>query len=203
VAGLAQVEPDPVACDLIFVGRHIPHKHVDDFLEAAARITQARQAQGRQVPTLKVVGGGPLEPAARARAHALGLAPQLRHWGEIEDHREVVAHIRSAAILVLPSTREGFGLVLTEALAGGTAVVAYDIPAVRETVGPALREVLVPAEDVQALADVITRLLDDPAHRAALVAAGQAHVSAHFEVRDFATRVLAVYAATRARHRAA
>lgn len=202
VTGLAQIEADPVACDLIFVGRHIPHKHVDDFLEAAARITRARQAQGRPAPTLKVVGGGPLEPAARARAQSLGLAAQLRHWGEIEHHRDVVAHIRSAAILVLPSTREGFGLVLTEALASSTAVVAYDIAAVRETVGPALREILVPAGDVQALTDVITHLLDDPAHRAALVAAGRAHVCAHFDVRDFATRVLAVYTATLDQHRA-
>jgi phosphatidylinositol alpha-mannosyltransferase len=104
-----------------------------------------------------------------------------------------VAHIRSAAVLVLPSTREGFGLVLTEAMAVGTAVLAYDIPAVRETLGPTLATALVPAGDVAALADAAERLLDDPAARARQVAAGGERVRSAFDARDFVDRVLAVY----------
>ncbi len=193
VAQLEQTAAHAQPCDLIFVGRLIPHKHPHDFLAAAARIDARRRAAGRTRLRLKLVGGGPLDAQARAHARELGLEPTLLHWGEIESHAEVVAHIRSAAVLVLPSTREGFGLVLTEAMAVGTAVLAYDIPAVRETLGPTLATALVPAGDVAALADAAERLLDDPAARARQVAAGGERVRGAFDARDFVDRVLAVY----------
>jgi glycosyltransferase involved in cell wall biosynthesis len=186
----------PQACDLIFVGRLIPHKHPEDFLRAAALLQQQREGAGLPPLRLKLVGAGPLEPAARATAEALGLLPHLLHWGEIEHHAEVVSHIRSARVLVLPSTREGFGLVLTEAMAVGTAVLAYDIPAVRETLGPTLTDALVPAGDVAALSKAMHRLLAQPAHHAAQVAAGHARVRTSFDARDFVGRVLAVYRST-------
>ena len=202
VPALVACPRDAHACDIVFVGRLIPHKHPEDFLAAAARVSARRQAQGRPRLRLKLIGGGPLEDSVRQRAGELGLLDDLLCWGEVPRHEEVVGHIQSAQVLVLPSTREGFGLVLAEAMACGTAVLAYDIAAVRETVGPALGEALVPAGDVGALADGIERLLDEPERRAAQVTAGRARVSECFDVRDFAARVLAVYTRTLQRHRA-
>ena len=155
-----------------------------------------RVSQGRPRLRLKLVGGGPLEAVARQRAIELGLWGDLLCWGEIDRHVDVVGHIQSAQILVLPSTREGFGLVLAEAMACGTAVLAYDIAAVRETMGPTLSDALVPAGDVGALAVAIARLLDDPAHSSAQIAAGRSRVTHAFDVRDFAMRVLTVYERT-------
>jgi len=188
-------------CDIVFVGRLIPHKHPEDFLAAAAMVSTRRQSQGRPRLRLKLIGGGPLNDVARQRALELGLLDDLLCWGEVERHEDVVGHVQSAQVLVLPSTREGFGLVLAEAMACGTAALAYDIAAVRETVGPALTEALVPAGDVVALADAIERLLDEPERRDAQVAAGRARVSECFDVHDFANRVLAVYMRTLQRHR--
>ena len=196
VQALSASEPHPQACDIVFVGRLIPHKHPEDFLRAAALVSARRVAQSRPRLRLKLVGAGPLDAAARRCSLELGLQDDLLWWGEVEEHTDVVGHIRSAQILVLPSTREGFGLVLAEAMAASTAVLAYDIAAVRETVGPALAEGLVPPGDVQALAGAIEQLLDDPERRAMQVAVGLARVGEFFDVRDFAERVLAVYAQT-------
>ncbi|MDZ7592764.1 MAG: glycosyltransferase family 4 protein [Rubrivivax sp.] len=193
VRALAMHARHPQACDIIFVGRHVPHKHPEHFLEAAARVSARRQLQGCRRVRVKLVGAGPLSGAARQRAQELGLQDDILWWGEVERHSDVVGHIRSARLLVLPSTREGFGLVLAEAMACGTGVLAYDIPAVRETLGTALRDALVPPGDVSALAAAIERLLDEPERLAAQVAVGRERVSACFDVREFASRVLEVY----------
>lgn len=202
VQALAACTPHPQACDIVFVGRLIPHKHPADFLEAAAAVNTRRHSQGRPRLRLKLIGAGPLDEAARQRARELGLLGDLLCWGEVPRHEDVVGHIQSAQVLVLPSTREGFGLVLAEAMACGTAVLAYDIAAVRETLGPALAGALVPAGDVIALGKAIESLLDEPERRAAQVAAGRARVGEYFDVRDFADRVLAVYTRTLQQHRA-
>lgn len=190
---LAACAAHPQACDIVFVGRLVPHKHPDDFLEAAAMVSARRQQHGRARLRLKLVGAGPLDASARRRALALGVQQDCLWWGEVDRHADVVGHVRSAQLLVLPSTREGFGLVLAEAMACGTAVLAYDIPAVRETLGLTLHEALVPPGDVPALAAAIEALLDDPVRRAALVSAGHERVRGSFDVGDFASRVLKVY----------
>ncbi|MFY9512609.1 MAG: glycosyltransferase, partial [Rubrivivax sp.] len=193
LVAIAATPPDPQAADLVFVGRLIPHKHPADLLQAAAVLNRQRQQQGLPPLRLKLVGGGPLDSTLRQQAQALGLAAHVLHWGEVAAHDEVIAHLKSAQLLVLPSTREGFGLVLAEAMAAGTAVLAYDIAAVRETLGTELAELLVPAGDVQALAAKLQLLLADADRRAALVATGQSRVAAHFDLRQFAQRVVAVY----------
>ncbi len=61
----------------------------------------------------------------------------------------------------MPSGAEGFGLPVIEALACGAAVVASDIPAMRESGGPAAA--FVPVGDVGAWSDLVAKLLADPA----------------------------------------
>lgn len=193
VARLAATPPDARPCDLVFAGRLVPHKHPEHVLQAAAQVQARRLARGQPGLRIKLVGGGPLRDSLQEAIRTTGLADAVVWQGEEERHAAVVGHIRSARVLVLPSTREGFGLVLTEAMACGTAVLAYDIPPVRETLGPTLHDALVPSGNVEALAAAIERLLDDDQHHAAQVAAGRARVAAAFDLRDFAGRVLAAY----------
>jgi glycosyltransferase involved in cell wall biosynthesis len=193
----ARAATDPT--DLIFVGRLVPHKHPEHVLELLLQINERRRAHGQAELRLKIVGAGPLAPALRAQAAALGLAPQLSFLGELASLAEVWSQLRAARVLVLPSTREGFGLVLAEALAAGAAVAAYDIEALHETLGPELRDCLAPAGDITALADRVQALLDDESRLARVVATGQQRVRALFGSERFAQGALAVYREAMAR----
>jgi hypothetical protein len=110
----------------------------------------------------------------RSRARELGV--EVAFLGYRDDAVRLIA---GADALVVPSLqlpgfygwREGFGLVAAEAMAVGTPVVAYDDPAIVETLAGA--GALVPSGDRRALAEAITKLLDDPDHRRQLAEAGR------------------------------
>ena len=196
--------------DVVFVGRLVPHKHVEDFLRAVAAVGERRVAHGRSTPTAAVVGSGPLASEMSCLAASLGVLadpgePQSRSGispstalveftGPLADHAAVIGRIKSAGVLVLPSTREGFGLVLAEAMACGTPCIAYDVPAVRETLDNGEAGVLVPRRDVEGLVAAIESLLADDVRRESLVAAGSRWVVGNFAAGRFAERMVAVYA---------
>jgi glycosyltransferase involved in cell wall biosynthesis len=69
--------------------------------------------------------------------------------------------VESADLYVQPSFEEGLGLALVEAMAAGLPVVASDIEGIREVVRPDLDGLLVPAGDVDALSNSISKLLQD------------------------------------------
>lgn len=192
--------------DVLFAGRVIPHKHVDDFLDAVALVGKARLARG--LPSLRaaVVGDGPLLEEMRAHAGRLGLgcspgpataadppAATVEFCGSLSEHAAVIGRMKSAGVLVLPSTREGFGLVLAEACACGTPCVAYDVPAVREVLADGEAGMLVAPRDVAALAAAIDRLLTDSAERGRFIAAGRRQVAACFSADSFAGNMISAY----------
>ena len=196
---VAAIDAAPVSgkpVDLLFVGRVIPHKHVEDFLEVVARLVASRRANGGPPIAAAVVGGGPLLERMRQRAESLGLANEVEFTGDLPVHAEVVGRMKAATVLVLPSTREGFGLVLAEAMAAGTAIAAYDIPPVRETIGPELADQLAPSRDVPALADIVARLHADQSLREHSRTAGGRRVRGHLSADRFADEMCKVYAAT-------
>lgn len=193
IARIDSVSADAQACDLIFVARLVPHKHPEVFLRLAAALQRERVAAGRTPLRLKLVGEGPLADTVAALAADLGLGPSIIRMGLAESHTEVLAHIKSARVLVLPSTREGFGLVLAEAMACRVAVAAYGVPAVRETLGPALQEALVEPEDEAGLTALVGGLLDSPERLARQIALGRARVEACFDAPRFGAAVTAVY----------
>lgn|GEM_PF-105059 len=120
---IAEVEPaaSGQAADLLCVGRLLEHKRVDLFLEALTRLP----ANGRGA---LVVGDGPERARLEAMALELGLADRVRFRADVVDHAEVIGLMKAARLVVLPSVREGFGLVVLEALACGTPVVATSHP---------------------------------------------------------------------------
>jgi glycosyltransferase involved in cell wall biosynthesis len=91
--------------------------------------------------------------------------------------------MRRARLFVLPSTEEGQGVVLLEAMASGTPTVATNVGGIPEVMGDLVARGLgrlSPPGDVTALAAHMRAVLDDPAHWQELSLAGRRHVEQHF-----------------------
>ena len=107
----------------------------------------------------------------------LGLVDKVRFVNGISTE-QMVQYYAEAAIAVVPSVYEGFGLPAGEAMACGVPVVSTDGGALPEVVGDA--GVIVPAKNVDALAAAIDALLQDPQKRAELGARGKQRIEENF-----------------------
>lgn len=126
--------------EILHVGSNIPRKRIDVLLEVFAAVRRA-------VPGATLVKvGGPLAPSQTALADALGVSGSIRVLPYFDAdtpegrafHRATVAAVyRRAALVLQPSDAEGFGLPVAEALACGAAVLASDLPVLREVGGDA------------------------------------------------------------------
>jgi glycosyltransferase involved in cell wall biosynthesis len=138
---------------LLHVGTCIPRKRIDVLLDVLA------SARARR-PDLRLVKvGGEWSPEQRGRIERPGLGGAIEHRVNL-DRGEIARYYRGAALVLLPSEAEGFGLPVTEALACGAAVVASDLPTLREVGGDAV--VYRPVGDVAAWAETVIDLLDHP-----------------------------------------
>src|SRR4029077_5722308 len=109
---------------------------------------------------LVVVGGRGWRDEKLVRALQERAAVTRVRWLGYVTESDLVALYSGAALFVLASTLEGFGLPVLEAMACGTPVIASDVPALREVGGDVAR--FVPAGDDAAFADAIARALRDP-----------------------------------------
>jgi glycosyltransferase involved in cell wall biosynthesis len=129
----------PGALELLHVGSTIPRKRIDLLLRICGELRQG-------LPDLHLVRvGGPFTPEQVRLAHLAGIDDRISVLGFLDD-RTLAAVYRRAALVLLPSDREGFGLPLVEAMACGTPVVASDLAALRE-VGGSAAEYCRPGED--------------------------------------------------------
>jgi glycosyltransferase involved in cell wall biosynthesis len=183
----------PAGCPLVvWCGRLQRWKGTHVFLEAAADVA-------RLAPSVRflVVGGTVfgLEPGyeieLRHLHRRLGLGDTLVFAGQQAD---VIPFLAAADLVVHSAVRpEPFGLVLLEAMALGTPIVAAAAGGVLELVEDGVSGVLVPPGDPARLARTIVDLLRDPARRARLGAAGQARVRAAFTAARMTRAVEALY----------
>lgn len=120
--------------------------------------------------TLEWIGDGPRRAPAQQLAAALGLADRCRFVGARED---VPQRLSQASLLVLPTDREGLPLCVLEAMRAGLPVVASAVGGIPEAVLPGRTGCLVPPADAQALTRALASLLEDPAARTRLGAAGR------------------------------
>ncbi len=149
----AQAEPWPTdGPTVLFVGRHERRKGLGVLLEAFDMIA-ARDADGA---TLWVVGQGPETAVLRERTPT---GARVEWLGRVDDD-ELASRLRGAHVLCAPSLGgESFGMVLLEAMAARTAVVASDIAGYRFVAGG--HALLVPPADASALAGALAAALAD------------------------------------------
>ncbi len=129
----------------------------------------------RFMPDIRVLIAGPGD----SEEVLAKVDPQLRHRVEFlgkiseEDKADFLA---SVSLYIAPNTGgESFGIILAEAMAGGAAVVASDIPAFADVLGHGQYGALFESENSENLAKVIIDLLRDEAKRKELAAAGAVH----------------------------
>lgn len=164
---------------VVFVGRHEARKGLSVLLEAFG--------DGLGDARLEVIGDGPEQAKLLQRFSRPGVVDFL---GAIDD-RALADHVAGAQVLVAPSlSGESFGVVLLEAMAARTAVIASALPGYRLAAGDAAE--FVPPGDPTALRAALTTLLESPDRREALVAKGVIRAS-HHSFSALAERYLAIY----------
>ncbi|HEU4573266.1 MAG TPA: glycosyltransferase family 4 protein, partial [Candidatus Limnocylindrales bacterium] len=153
--------------NILFVGRFEPRKGLLELLKAY-RILRKTGCECR----LLVVGAGPLGREAR-RYVATRRLKGVEFLGRVSDE-EKAQLFRTADVYISPATGgESFGIVLLEAMAAGTAIVASDIHGYKGVVRRGREGLLVPPREPKAIAGAIARLLRDDELRAAMGEAGR------------------------------
>lgn len=158
--------PDPLFFEspgfmFTFVGRFIPAKAVDLLIEAFARLEKG---------TLCLAGDGPLRPALEALVKEKGIESRVRFLGVRDD---IPCILKQAGCLVLPSRREGFGLVLLEAMAAGVPVIATSFDAAREIVENGKTGLIVPQEDAVLLSEAMKKIAENASLRKEIIERGK------------------------------
>jgi glycosyltransferase involved in cell wall biosynthesis len=170
---------------LVTTGRlHDGHKRVSDILRAVAELRPAIPAR------LIVVGDGPDRQPLEALAQDLGIAEAVHFVGYQAQPR---LFLDLADLFVLASAREGFGLVLVEAMFAGLPVVATAVGGIPNVIENGKTGILVPPAAPDAIVAAIARLHDDPKVRQALAAAGQAAALQQFTAERYVAGVDALY----------
>ncbi len=177
--GARTVTPIPVGVELppepgapsepphvLFVGRLSPEKGIEDFLRATDGLPRV------------IVGSGPVSVP-----ESVGFVPPS----------QVGPYYERAAVVCVPSRREGVGLAAREAMAHGRAVVATAVGGLPEAIRDGETGVLIRPRDPAALRAAIERLLGDPSLCARLGAAARAHVERELSWSAATAALLATY----------
>ncbi|MEQ8964389.1 MAG: glycosyltransferase family 4 protein [Azospirillaceae bacterium] len=162
---------------LLTVSRMDPHdarKGIDVALEATARLVERHPGL-----THVVVGDGPERPTYEAMAERLGLGGVARFTGRIDDAALNRLYAESD-LFVLPSSKEGFGIVFLEAWRQGLPVVCGNRDASCEVVTDGADGRTVDPHDPAAVAEGVADILDRPDRGAALAAAGRRKIETVF-----------------------
>jgi glycosyltransferase involved in cell wall biosynthesis len=174
--------------DLLCVGRSAdPNKGIRNLIAALARLPAHI--------TLTLVDDDSPENQVRRWAREVGVEARLRLTGRVEAS-QLVDLYRRAALVVVPSRYEGFGLPAVEAMACETPVVATNAGALPEVIGLTEGGVLSERDDPDALASAIRKLLENTQARALMAKRGRERVVEKLSWPRVAAATAAVYAET-------
>ena len=168
--------------EILFVGRLVETKGVEELLEAFARINiEAR---------LRFVGGGPLRDQLEKDVYQLGVSDQVSFTGQIPND-ELPGVYAQSSVFALPSSREGLPRTVLEALACGTPVVTSDLPQLKPLIDGV--GMTVPQDDISALAKALEQVLSDSELRARFGSTGRKRVVEDYSWKETVRQTTAVY----------
>ena len=145
-----------------------------------------------------VAGDGFERPELVQLAQTLGIADDVTFLGWVAN-TELPPYYRAAAVSVIPSLEEGFGIPAAEAMGCETPVVASDAGGLPEVVEHGVTGLIVPRGDSSALAEAIGSLLADPERRTRMGRAGRERALRLFDWDRSAEQFEHIYADVRAR----
>lgn len=146
-------------------------KRTGDLLEVLARVRRTLPAR------LVLVGEGPERAAAEEKTKALGLTDHVRFLGRRDNFADDLRH---ADAFILPSESESFGVAALEALSAGVPVFGYRVGGLPEVVTEDVGRLVEPF-DVDALADAVVSVINDPKQVQAFGSRARERVLSHFQ----------------------
>jgi phosphatidylinositol alpha-mannosyltransferase len=166
---------------ILFLGRHEPRKGLEVLLAAFGELPGDVR--------LWVGGDGPQTEELQARTAG---EPRVQWLGRISDE-ERASRLKGADAFCAPSLRgESFGVVLLEAMAAQTPIVASDLPGYRNVAQQGCHALLVPPGDADALVDGLRQVLTDDGLARRLILAGEARAE-EFAMDRLAERYVELY----------
>jgi glycosyltransferase involved in cell wall biosynthesis len=173
------------ACVVAAAGQLIPRKGHRYLLQAVADLRH-------RYPQLRVVifGEGYLNNQLRAQTASLGLGDIVQFAGFRDDLDDFMGCMD---IFAHPALAEGLGVATLKAAAAAVPVVGFAAGGLPEAVIDGETGLLVPPEDTDALSRALAALIDDPARRTALGAAGQVRMQNEFSIATMADKHINLY----------
>ena len=179
---------------VLFVGRLVEKKGVDDLIQAFSLLPTSMQARTR----LWIVGSGEQETALRAQGAHLGISEKITLWGKISNN-ELPDFYAAADLFVGPSVMatsgdtEGQGVVFLEAFAARLCVLATRIGGISEVVESGKTGLLVEPRNPEMLANGIAKLLNNTNLRARLASNAFEKVVAEYDWNNIAGSFEEIY----------
>jgi glycosyltransferase involved in cell wall biosynthesis len=183
----AQVEPYVDPGPVVFAGRHIAEKRVPSLIPPLARLPDLRA---------EIYGDGPEREQVLSLIRAHDLQGRVSAPGFVP-HEQVDAALRRALCLVLPSRREGYGLVVVEACAAGTPAVVVADPdnAATELIEEGVNGFVAASDSPEDLAAAIVRVREGGAALRASTAEWYRANARRLSLEDSLERVAEAYRA--------
>ena len=175
---------DGIGLSLITIANFISLKKIDTIIRALAKIDNA---------SLTIIGDGPEKEALKSLANSLNVLNRTNFKGQLPP-TEIPDELSKAKIFVLASESEGRPNVLIEAMAMRLAVVASDIPGIREVIVDGENGLLFSVGNSDELAQCIKRLMSEPELMDTIGDAGRSYILENkLTWSDAANRHVAVY----------
>jgi glycosyltransferase involved in cell wall biosynthesis len=185
---IVNIAPSPKATDVLFAGRLIQEKRVDLLLNALALAKM-------DLPTIScvIIGDGPERGPLERLAAELELNDNVAFSGFV-DQDGLTAQMKSSKVLVLPSVREGFGLVIVEANACKLPVISisHEMSAVRELIQDGVNGFLISKISPDQIAAAVLKIVQDDTLRNRLAEKGF-EMSKRYAWSDISKNIIGTY----------
>ena len=187
IEDIRSAKPDREQYHLVYLGRLVPHKNVEHAIEGFLRLKRVHPES-----KMLIIGTGPEKEKLERIADQLGVSDSIYFTGFVHSQEKVYSLLKSGIVLVNPSSVEGFGTAVLEAMAAGTPPIIYDLSAYRMFAKDHVNAIIVERGDVEGLTNAILELIENEKLRRKLAANGLKTAN-KFSWSSIANRMIVLY----------
>lgn len=174
---------------ILTVARLVEEKGLQYGIKAISKLLKKKSELSLEY---HIIGSGPLEMHLKKLVEECGLTKNVHFLGSMVQEG-VIREMNSADLFLLPSVSEAFGVVLLEAQAIGLPVIATSVGSVFQAIKDGESGFLVPERDVDALANRLIYLIENPELWPEMGKAGRKYVEEHYDIRKLNQRLVKIY----------